>query len=53
MSLSLGPLFISVPYLIAFVMSLACGVAAVVVHARELVRARDARDRAKPDRPRS
>jgi branched-chain amino acid transport system permease protein len=27
MSLTLGPLFISVPYLIAFVMSLACGVA--------------------------
>lgn len=27
MSLSLGPLFISVPYLIAFAMSLACGVA--------------------------
>jgi branched-chain amino acid transport system permease protein len=27
MSLSLGPLFISVPYLIAFAMSLACGIA--------------------------
>ena len=46
-SLSLGPLFISVPYLIAFSMSLAWR-RAVVVHARKLVRPRDARVRWDP-----